>query len=336
LEPLLPGKYSLEVYTPSSMKGYPIAATTAVVQAGKILQARLVVDLGGMGGIEGVVTQDGAPVSNAIIEAYADDRSWISGAETHTDANGAYRLANIRPGETTVTAWGPGEGNKMLHKTVQVTQNQVQTADFNFESHAGGIEGTVTINGKPGYAFIDVSSGEGPDKSSVSSMSSQQDGSYRVNNLAPGSYTVRVTNIYADSRTKMPRELVVQVNEGEIARCDVAFDSGAIECIVNGLREGEQAEIGLFVEPVDAATIANMSLADLEGALAANATLQPGQSFKWDDLEPGQYYFAVIAVSANADVSEADIAAAIRNRRFYFQPVEVLSNQTSTVQAVLP
>jgi len=337
MEPVLPGEYSLQVYLPSSAKGYPEASTTAIVQAGKTLQARLVVDLGGMGAIEGVVTQGGQPIERTIVEAYSDDRDWVRGAETLTDANGAYSLANIRPGEARVTAWQPGAGHRMAHKNVQVVENQVETVDFNFEQHEGGVEGTVTINGKPGYADIDVTSTDANNtETNINAMTSPQDGYYHVANLAPGTYTLRATEIWVSSSSRVPRESVVQVNESETVRCDFAFDSGAIAGTVQGLREGEQAVVGLFTEPVDVAAVSSMTLADLEARLANSATLQAGEPFKWESLQPGVYYLGVIAVPADAEISESALAASIAEGRFYFQPIEVATNETATVDVVLP
>ena len=336
MDPVLPGQYSLEVYLASSERGYPLAATTVAVQPGKVLQARLVVDVSGTGDVEGVVTQGGSALPYVIVEAYGKDR-WMTGVETHTDANGAYSLTNIQPGETRVTAWEPGESQRMLTKMVQVAENQVQTVDFNFELHEGGVEGTVTINGKPGYAFIDVTSSDEDDiKTDYSAMTSQEDGYYHVSNLAPGAYTVRASNIYSSSMSRIPRESTIQVAEGETVRCDFSFDTAAIEGVVLGLRDGERAAVGLFTQPLDLATFSTLSLADLDELMAATDTLQAEERFNWDSLEPGVYYLGVIPVPVDVEIDETALRASVAKGRFYFQPVEAVMGQTATIEVSLP
>ena len=70
----------------------------------------------------------------------------------------------------------------------------------------------------------------------------------------------------------------------------------------------------------------------LLGALVIDPTLLIDPTF----LQPGIYYLGVIPVPANIEVSEANLAAIAATGRFYFQPVEVMVNETTIVEVVLP
>jgi hypothetical protein len=70
--------------------------------------------------------------------------------------------------------------------------------------------------------------------------------------------------------------------------------------------------------------------------MAVGTNLQAGEPFNWDTLEPGVYYLGVIALSADTELDESALAASVATGRFYFQPVEVVANETATVEVVLP
>ncbi|MFN0251199.1 MAG: carboxypeptidase regulatory-like domain-containing protein [Kofleriaceae bacterium] len=210
LEGLRPGTYKLEV---SSDKGAaPKDGYKIEVAAGAVIDKDLVLD--DVGSIKGVVVDaNGAPVTKVNASAYlvGGGRGW---ANHEVDDTGAFTLEGLRPGEYRVNAqrgWrdslrkpGTTDDAKQGEKVV-VRANQVATVRLVVEALAGKIRGTVvdTANQPVTDAFISAvreSDAAGANKSSVSEsrwnwgekpVLTSTDGTFVVEKLAPGNYTIR-------------------------------------------------------------------------------------------------------------------------------------------------
>jgi len=168
-----------------------------------------------VGSIKGVVVDaNGAPVTKINASAYlvaGGGRGW---ANREVDENGAFTLEGLRPGEYRVNAqrgWsdalkkpGTTDDAKKGEKVV-VKPNQIATTRLVVEALSGKLQGTVvdTANQPVTDAFISAvreSDAAGANKSSVSESRWQWDekpvltsvdGTFVVEKLAPGNYTVR-------------------------------------------------------------------------------------------------------------------------------------------------
>lgn len=211
LEGLKPGTYKVEV---SSDKGAaPKDGYKLEVTAGATIEKDLVLD--DVGTIKGVVVdENGAPVTKVNASAYLVSGGGRGWANREVDETGAFTLEGLRPGEYRVSAqrgWSDGlkkpgttDDAKKGEKVV-VKANQVATTRLVVEALSGRIRGTVvdTANQPVTDAFISTvreSDAAGARASSVSESRWQwdekpvltgTDGSFVVEKLAPGNYTVR-------------------------------------------------------------------------------------------------------------------------------------------------
>jgi protocatechuate 3,4-dioxygenase beta subunit len=212
LEGLKPGTYKLEV---SSDKGAgPKDGYKIEVTAGAVIEKDLLLD--DVGSIKGVVVDaNGAPVTKVNASAYLVSGGGRGWANREVDDSGAFTLEGLRPGEYRVTAsrgWNdslkkPGTTDDAKQgEKVAVKASQVSTVRLVVEALSGRITGTVvdTANQPVTDAFITVvreSDAAGATKSGAVSESrwtwddkpvlTSTDGTFVVEKLAPGNYTVR-------------------------------------------------------------------------------------------------------------------------------------------------
>lgn len=335
MEPVFPGRIRLEVYLPSSAKGYPVAETEVTVRAGQTLKTKLVLDLAGYASIEGTVTQGGTPIPFVAVEAYSRAEQWVAAADAQTDANGRYVLSNIRAGEIQITAYGEGRSSKT--ETIQLAENEARTLDFDFGQHEGGIEGYFTVNGKPGMAFLSAKpAGEEPGGSTSDAITDGQ-GYYRMANLAPGKYAVQLRNAHSRNEGKViPSESSVEVTAAEFARCDFTLQTGRVEGAVQGLGQGEKAGVGVFPGTPDPRDLLALPMTSMEEMMATYMVTSESGQFQFDDISPGIYTLAAVALPATADGSEPDLATSLAAGRYVLQPVEIAAGEVTTLDVTLP
>ncbi len=211
LEGLKPGTYTLEV---SSDRGAPPKDGYKIdVAAGATVEKDLVLE--DVGTIKGVVVDaNGAPVTKVNASAYLVSGGGRGWANREVDENGAFTLEGLRPGEYRVNAqrgWSdalkkPGQTDDAKKgEKVQVKANQVTTTRIVVEALSGQIRGTVVdgANQPVTDAYISAvreSDAAGAKASNVSEsrwnwdekpVLTGVDGSFVVEKLAPGKYTVR-------------------------------------------------------------------------------------------------------------------------------------------------
>ena len=337
MAPLLPGEITLEVYLPSSAPEYPVAETTANVQAGHTLRTRLVIDTSGVAQIEGTVTQAGAPLAYAPVQAYSPSRDWMAAIEAWTDVNGQYVLSNVRAGKVRVTAWEPGGPNSTMDKVVDIAENEVHAVDFDFETHGGGIEGYVFVNGAPGQAVQVTAELPTANRGNTSSTAfSDHEGYYRITNLAQGTYALRVYMMRPSGGCGPTMEVTVDVGENEMIRQDFVQEGGAVQGNVQGLCEGEVAGVALFKEWTDPATLLTLSMTEMEDLMLTSMEVAPGKPLNFDNVPPGTYYMGVVALPGNRETDEWDIGDSLQEGRFAVQMIEIVPNETTTVQVTIP
>lgn len=237
------------------------AAAAALVLTGAVSAAAE--DVAATGTITGVVTSetDGTPVAGVVVSVSSTAGGFSFGAVT--DESGVYAVSGLASGQYTARFATEGTGSGLLseywdgasdHMSAQVitVSDAAVVTGIDASLQAGGsITGTVTreSDGTPvSGVVVTVSSGTG----TAGTTMSQHDGSYRVDGLRAGSYTVSFT----------------PSDTGALARefWDGAYDPGAATAVsVTG---------GEVTAAIDAslrapATISGQVTRDADGAAAA-------------------------------------------------------------------
>jgi protocatechuate 3,4-dioxygenase beta subunit len=193
------------------------------------------------GAVTGVVSDPaGAPVSDIEVRMY---RASLGAGTGRTDGNGAYIVKGLPTGSYTlcldgsytVQATAPyGYTNDCVGEpgvTVDVVAGQATTSNGTIE-RAGAVSGVVTGNGPVAGVWVSVYASSG---SYLNSTSTDDNGSYQLNGLAPGEVTVCFDPTYTAGgyqRTCYGAEAdgsgsPVPVTAGRMSTADVRLQLGA-------------------------------------------------------------------------------------------------------------
>jgi protocatechuate 3,4-dioxygenase beta subunit len=179
---LLAGNYQLNILA----EGYQTASVGAIVVNGEA--ANLVVSLiEDRGAIEGVVqdTNTGLPISGSFIEV--TNVNGILVATVTSDQNGAFRLGNIQTGPLHVRATAAGYGSSTTG--VIVTALNLSNVLLFLSPLTGILSGTVTdVAGNP-ISNTSIKVIDSKD-AVVTTVLTDDDGAYQIQELNPGRYTV--------------------------------------------------------------------------------------------------------------------------------------------------
>src|SRR5438445_8391843 len=168
---LAPGTYTAT----ASASGYASQSASVTLTAGSTTTQNFAL-APNPGTITGTVTDAGtaAPIAGATVS--------YSGGSTTTDGSGAYTLANVAEGSSSVTAGATGYASQS--RTVTVRPGATATQNFALTRPTGASPGTVTsaATGSPiGGATVSYSGG---------STTTNGSGQYTLSNVAPGAYNV--------------------------------------------------------------------------------------------------------------------------------------------------
>ncbi|CAN5234600.1 hypothetical protein BH09SUM1_BH09SUM1_15060 [soil metagenome] len=176
-----PGKQRVE----ATFEGLQMKETTLVTVPADRDPDSVVITMVTRGAIFGTVTdRAGNPAANVIVQHYYYDTPPQENNQVKTDAQGKYRLENLRAGGHGVQLQA-GANTPADNKWEQLKAGEQKQIDFDF---SGMIEltGTVTINGNPWDAkqslFLQAIPGDG---NNSSSLSKKPDGGYSVS-IKPG------------------------------------------------------------------------------------------------------------------------------------------------------
>ncbi|MEO8700633.1 MAG: sigma-70 family RNA polymerase sigma factor [Kofleriaceae bacterium] len=135
--------------------------------------------------LRGRVTRDGAPIAGAVVAWQQVDRA----AETTTDADGRYELANVPAGSVSVAAVSATAGAFTDRERVAITAGSITDLDLELDKYAS-VRGTVVD--EHGAAVPDVYVHISANADSGAAMTDAA-GAFTVGALAGGlDYTVRV------------------------------------------------------------------------------------------------------------------------------------------------
>ena len=332
MDPVLPGEYELQVYAKSSPAGYPAATANASVHEGETLHTRLVLDTRAFGNVEGRVLIDGAALAGIYVGAKCEGEQWMGQAYAKTDAEGFYRISNLRPGQMTVamrarrgeTKWERSEG-------VDLSAGETARVDFEVGETGCGFDGFVTLAGTPKLARLCVFPAGSADETAKLQYETDFAGYYRMADLEEGTYDIQVQDLFSPKKVYATAQ-AVQAKANEITRLDFAAAAGNIEGTVAGIRDGEVAHVAVFPETADFSNIA----AALSGEIIASVSISPGDPFKFEQLPAGVYYLGAVAVPADKQSDETAVLASITKGRYTITPIEILPSQTTTLDLVIP
>ncbi|MBN1774623.1 MAG: carboxypeptidase regulatory-like domain-containing protein [Deltaproteobacteria bacterium] len=266
-----------------------VQRTVEVPSAGDLTGVELRMPAGGA--IAGTVTDQrrGAAVAEAIVVARASGEGRGGGAfgNTQVGAGGSYRLEGLAAGRYEVTVVVPPSdaGGRLrgpefsVPKEAVVRSGETTTVDFQL---GGGttVSGVVSQAGAPvpgaSITFSPEQGAFGGRRSTVA----DDDGSYVLEDVAPGSYVVRV------ERTSL-RAVVPDVPEHEL---NLEIPAGAIAGFVRDAATG----VGIADARVRARTaLAGGAAASPPGAGAGSAETGPDGSFEVTGLAAGSYELQV-------------------------------------------
>jgi len=323
MDPVLPGEYELQVYAKSSPAGYPAATANASVREGQTLHTRLVLDTGTLAAVEGQVVINGEPTSGvAYVSAKCEGEQWLGNVSANTDAEGNYRLSNLRPGRMTI--W-------MFARRGETKWERSEGVDLSAGETGCGFDGFVTLGDIQVYARLSVLPAGSADQTAATEYQTDSRGYYRAADLQEGTYDIQVQDLFYPKKVYATAQ-GVQAKANEITRLDFAAAAGNIEGTVAGIRDGEVAHVALFPETADFSNIA----AALSGEIIASVSISPGDPFKFEQLPAGVYYVGAVAVPADKQSDDAVILANITKGRYTIAPIEILPSQTASLDLVIP
>lgn len=184
IDELAPGDYKIRVSKDlfiTEVLGFTLSAGETEVLNFRILP--------NPGTLSGKVTDadTSVPIPNTTVQV--TNARGVTIATTMTDVNGDYSVTKLSPGIYTVTFIAEGYGSKTAG--AKILSSQTTTLNVGLEKLVGAISGSVSDNtGNPVTgALIEIFL----NNILVASTTTDGNGSYVINNLIPGAYTVSVS-----------------------------------------------------------------------------------------------------------------------------------------------
>ncbi len=207
------GSYDVEFASCTSLSPYLVqwysgATTQGASTAVTVLSGRTTTGINATltpttGSISGTVTDaSSSPLGDVCVDAFAHGSQSLVAEATSDPTTGAYTLAGLPVGSYDIefsgtycgaygyaTQWYNGVASQTSATAVAVTLNGTTTGiNAKLASTVGTISGTVLNGSAEGVSYVCVSANQG--STQVSSTYTGTDGSYSLEDLAPGSYTV--------------------------------------------------------------------------------------------------------------------------------------------------
>ncbi|MGG4455611.1 carboxypeptidase regulatory-like domain-containing protein [Brevibacillus porteri] len=265
-----PGSYILTATAP----GYAVQSVGAIVQPGQTANVSFTLTPN-PASISGTVLDTGIqPIVNAVVRILDLNETTIGFG--YTDSNGAYTIGNLPAGSFVVVASAPEYVTGSVGVTLGPGENKTGV-DFTLEANAGGISGQVTDVTNPAVFIAgavvlirSISNGN-----VVATASTDQTGSYLIQHLLPGAYTITVSApSYAD------QSVGANVVSGETTGASVALlplPGSIVGSVINSL--------GV---PVTGSEI-NVKLMDSNQAVIQSLLANESGVFFIGSISPGVY-----------------------------------------------
>lgn len=228
------------------------------------------------------------------VRVHVPDGWVVSSADSNVAADGRTPQTTLDPGENDVT-WDAG-----LHQPASLGDRVWLDVD------ADGVQD----DDESGVVGVDVELLDAATDATVATGTTDENGSYGFDGLAPGSYRVRVltpeTHRLGSGAAADGRSDEIELTSGSADRTvDIGLHEPAavgshvwVDADADGFQDdGEHGLAGVLVRLVDA-----------DGAVVASTTTDPAGDYRFEDLAPGEYRVEFVT-PAGMEASPLDVDA---------------------------
>src|SRR5205085_6143408 len=237
-----------------------------------------------------VVTDAGAPVSDANVNAMSSSNSMFGNPNARTDANGNFQITGLAPGHYTFMARKDGLGTGQLRDFDVISGGSprvVIPAGGTIVGHVSGLSEAELQN-----ASVNASSSAGNASAAVDST-----GAYRIDGAPTGTVHLTArTNSGFGPGGKSSGVVSVQVDPGSTATADIQFKSNTV--VTGRVTRNGQAMANVMV-----------GFTPREGpAASSSGTTDNNGTYTISGLDDGSYNVGVIDIDrSNAFSSTYDV-----------------------------
>ncbi|WP_129729008.1 carboxypeptidase regulatory-like domain-containing protein, partial [Ectobacillus funiculus] len=263
---IAPGTYTLTF----SKANYATLSIPVTVTSGNITRADTLLTPQ-PGTITGTVTAAGdGPLANAAVNL--TNTAGVLIAQTTTNASGQYTFSSVSPGHYNVSVIAANFQSSS--SGVDVASNGTVTKNFVLQPNPAIVQGTVTDSGGSPLSGVLIEALNETGIVIASTTTTNGSGQYMLNNLAPGTYRVRI------STPQFITQIIgTTLTAGETATINVALspNPGALTGTVRDAGNG--------------APLANASIRIInsQGIAVAQTTTNGAGNYFIDSLAPGSY-----------------------------------------------
>ncbi|MED4051937.1 carboxypeptidase regulatory-like domain-containing protein [Priestia megaterium] len=241
------------------------------------------------------------PIAGVTLEVFDFTRGMI--ATVVTDTFGFYEVPNLFPGLYRLIATAKGYGAIVQEVTISVNQETV--LNFFLPPDPGTIQGTIT-NRQTGEALLGVSiiirqfSPTGP---IIASLSTDQNGQFVINNLAPGSYAVVALDPDFGSQAA---SVFVESDAASAVSISLVPNPGIVQGIISNEQTGEPL------------TNAFVRVLDNNRVIIQEVQTDTTGVYRVEGLSPGEYLLIAVSpnfqresvgfIIASGDINEVNVA----------------------------
>ncbi len=272
--------------------GYPITKVDVAPTLARI--TKVVITLPAGARIEGLVTENGLPVSNARVSTSA---AWHRARQPFVEAgtDGRFVVEHVARGTIRVNAFLPKDDTgaripRYQTREIMVNDDGTYTANFDFEPCTNTIQGNVTLNGAPADSSSVRVYMQYDDTTESSDSKPSRSGTYELGPLPPGRAMIKASVRTPGANTSIEQEAEVILKNDEALTLDFDFvGSGTIRGTVGNLSPGETVMVYAYVGDVPASRTPVAEFWDVRvpGSFA-HGRVEDGR-YTLDGLPPGRY-----------------------------------------------
>ncbi|WP_282137851.1 carboxypeptidase regulatory-like domain-containing protein [Rossellomorea aquimaris] len=286
---LLPGSYSL-IFTADGFATINLGAvvtsnTSTTVNA---FLSKLAGELQGT-----ILDPNAAGIPSATVTIFIQNNIQINSVVT--DSNGNYMVSGLPPGSYTVVASAPNYTTETV--AAMIVNGQSTSLNITLNEDPGTLTGFVRdTNNAPiagGSITVQISTGAGI---IVATTVTSPDGTYTVQSLAPGNYTVVAA---ASNFQAATQGVTVVSNMTSIVNFNLAADPGSISGIVSNAQTGTPI-VGANVE---------VRIVDSSGAVIATVLTDNNGEYVVNGLAPSIYTVLVSASDFQTNAATVQVTS---------------------------
>ncbi|WP_179107331.1 carboxypeptidase regulatory-like domain-containing protein [Sediminibacillus massiliensis] len=286
VEQLYPGSYSL-VFTANGYSNQTLGAIVAS-NSTTVVNANLSRLAGALTG--NVQSSGGDPISGAQVSVYQNNILVITAL---TDNNGDYLITGLAPG--TYTAVISAAGHSTHTAAAVITNGETTTVNASLNENPGTLTGVVSDtddNPVAGAAVtVRLSTGTGI---IIATTVTTTDGSYTVEGLAPGNYTVVVTAPNLQTTTK---GTTIISDSTSTVSFTLEPDPGSLAGQVTNAQTGD---------PITGANV-QVRILDTSGAVMAVILTDNNGQYEVNQLAPSIYTVIVSAANFQTNIASFQV-----------------------------